>query len=106
MSLESRNGKLFQTRKIRLGEKMIQIFLAACGTFSIFTTLGIFAILLYHTLDFFSEISLWDFITDTQWSPLFIEKHFGILPLLCGTLLTSFIAMAVALPLGLLCAIY
>ena len=47
-----------------------------------------------------------DFLTDTQWTPLFVDKHFGIAPLLCGTLLTTLVAMLVALPLGLLIAVY
>ena len=62
--------------------------------------------LLSEAFNFFSEVSLIDFLTDTQWTPLFADKHFGILPLLSGTLLTSFIALSVALPLGLTIAIF
>ena len=70
------------------------------------TTLGIVAILLYQSLLFFREVSVVEFLTDTQWTPLFTEKHFGILPLLAGTFLTSSIAMVVALPMGLIIAIF
>ncbi len=73
---------------------------------SIFTTLGIIFVLIFEAIGFFREISILDFLTDTLWTPLFYEKHFGILPLLCGTLLTSLIAMSVAGPLGLLTAIF
>ena len=58
------------------------------------------------TIKFFSEVSIVDFLTDTQWTPLFSEKHFGILPLLSGTLLTTTIAILVAVPLGLIIAVY
>lgn len=73
---------------------------------SIFTTLGIIFVLIFEAIGFFREVSILDFLTDTLWTPLFYEKHFGILPLLCGTLLTSLIAMLVAGPLGLLAAIF
>ena len=59
-----------------------------------------------EALPFFRDVSLWSFLTDTQWTPLFVDKHFGILPLLSGTFLTSLVALAVSLPLGLIIAIY
>jgi len=80
--------------------------LAACALLTIFTTLGILYVLTSEAYAFFSEVSIIDFLTDTQWTPLFADKHFGILPLLSGTLLTSFIAIMVALPTGLVIAIY
>lgn len=73
---------------------------------SVFITLGIIGVLLFETLSFFGEVSIIDFLTDTQWTPLFAEKHFGILPLFAGTFLTTAIAMAVSLPIGLISAIY
>jgi phosphate transport system permease protein len=73
---------------------------------SILTTAGIVVVLLVETAGFFREVSLWDFLTDTQWTPLFVDKHFGILSLLSGTVLTSVIAMIIAVPVGLLSAIY
>jgi phosphate transport system permease protein len=87
-------------------ERIIARALLVCGLVSIVTTAGIVAVLLFESLGFFAEVSIWTFLTDTQWTPLFADKHFGILPLLSGTLLTTVIAMAVALPLGLLAAIY
>lgn len=70
------------------------------------TTAAIVGVLLLETLEFFSEVSLAQFFGDTQWTPLFADKHFGIWPLVAGTLLTSAIAIAVALPFGLLAAVY
>ena len=77
-----------------------------CGLLSIFTTIGIIGVLLFETIAFFKSVSIFDFLTDTQWTPLFVNKHFGVLPLFSGTLLTSTIAMGVAAPLGLLTAIF
>ncbi|MCC7542286.1 MAG: phosphate ABC transporter permease subunit PstC [Deltaproteobacteria bacterium] len=87
-------------------ERVIEIGLFACAGVSVLTTIGIVAVLLGETLQFFGEVSILDFLTDTQWTPLFSDKHFGIWPLLSGTLVTSGVAIAVALPFGLLAAIY
>ncbi len=76
-----------------------------CAILSVLTTLGIVGVLLFETVAFFREVSLARFFTDTQWTPLFAEKHFGIWPLLCGTFLTSLIAVGVAMPVGLLSAV-
>jgi phosphate transport system permease protein len=91
---------------IRTKEKAIEILMMACSFLTVLTTLGIILVLLIDSIKFFSEVSIVDFFTDTQWTPLFSEKHFGILPLLTGTLLTTFIAVLVAVPLGLTIAIY
>ncbi len=87
-------------------EGAIRTALAACSALSILTTAGIIGVLAFETLAFFQEVSLWDFLTDTQWTPLFAEKHFGILVLASATFLTTAIAVAVALPIGLMAAIY
>ncbi len=87
-------------------EKVVHVILLMCALVSVFTTLGIILVLLFQTLEFFKEVPLLDFLTDTQWTPLFQDKHFGILPLLSGTLLTSLIALSVSVPLGLIIAIY
>jgi phosphate transport system permease protein len=84
----------------------VQAVLFACGVLSVFTTLGIVAVLIKESWAFFEQVSLADFLGDTQWTPLFSDQHFGIWPLVAGTLLTTGIAVAVALPLGLLAAIY
>ncbi len=91
---------------MRTKEKAIEILMMACSFLTVLTTLGIILVLLIDSIKFFSEVSIVDFFTDTQWTPLFSEKHFGILPLLTGTLLTTFIAVMVAVPLGLTIAIY
>ena len=78
----------------------------ACAFLSIIVTVGIVLVLAVQSAGFFREVSLGQFLFDSQWTPLFTEKHFGIWPLVAGTLLTSFIAIGVALPLGLLSAIY
>jgi phosphate transport system permease protein len=90
----------------KLKESIIEKLLAACALITILTTVGIVLILLVEAIGFFSEVSIVDFLTDTQWTPLFTEKKYGILPLLAGTALTSLIAIAVALPVGLTIAIY
>jgi len=87
-------------------ERGIELFLLFCASVSIFTTLGIIAVLLFETVDFFREVSIVSFFTDTEWTPLFAQKRFGIWPLLTGTILISGIAMLVALPAGLLSSLY
>ncbi len=87
-------------------EKLIEVALGACALLTVLTTIGILYVLISEAYAFFSQVSIFDFLTDTQWTPLFADKHFGILPLLSGTLLTSFIAIMVALPTGLTIAIY
>jgi len=77
-----------------------------CSFVTILTTIGIILVLTIETFHFFSEVSVIDFLTDTQWTPLFTEKHFGILPLLSGTLLTTSIAILFAVPVGLIIAVY
>ncbi|MBC8152455.1 MAG: phosphate ABC transporter permease subunit PstC, partial [Bacteroidetes bacterium] len=69
-------------------------------------TIGIIWTLFSETVLFFQSVGLWDFLTDPQWTPLFADKHFGILPLLTGTLLTTVIAMLVAMPVGVIIAVY
>ncbi|MBI5560137.1 MAG: phosphate ABC transporter permease subunit PstC [Deltaproteobacteria bacterium] len=95
------NGRL---RKLK--ERLIEGALFLSALLSVFITLGIIAVLLFETYGFFGEVSIIDFLTDTQWTPLFSDKHFGILPLFCGTLLTTAIAILVALPIGLTSAIF
>lgn len=89
-----------------LQEKLIQAILFSCALISVFTTFGIIFIIFRVTLEFFQEVTLPQFLLDTQWTPLFAQKHFGIWPLINGTLLTTAIAILVAIPLGLSTAIY
>jgi len=87
-------------------ERAIEAPLFLAALVSILTTAGIIAVLAFETYEFFTAVPLWDFLTDTQWTPLFSDKHFGIIVLLSATVITSLGAMVVALPLGLLAAIY
>ncbi|MCH8989068.1 MAG: phosphate ABC transporter permease subunit PstC [Chloroflexi bacterium] len=89
-----------------LPERAIAVFLFLCTFLSILITVGIVAILLFEAITFFGEVSFIDFITGTRWTPLFSSKQFGVLALVAGTTLTAVLAMMVALPLGLLSAIY
>ncbi|OGX08699.1 MAG: phosphate ABC transporter permease subunit PstC [Omnitrophica WOR_2 bacterium GWA2_47_8] len=90
----------------KLKEKLIERLLFLCSLFSVFTTASIIYILVSESIGFFKVVPVFDFLTDTQWTPLFTIKHFGILPLLSGTLLTTLIAVLVAVPLGLTAAVY
>lgn len=89
-----------------LKEKIIESLLMLCAGVSIITTIGILYVLIKDSIGFFTEVSIWEFLTDTEWTPLFEDQHFGILPLLTGTFLITFIAILIALPLGLSIAIY
>lgn len=91
---------------MRVKEKLIEFVLKFCASITILTTVGIIAVLLIESVTFFKNVSIFEFLTDTQWTPLYSEKHFGILALVSGTLLTASIAIAVALPIGLTIAIY
>ena len=90
----------------KVKEILIERLLFCCSLLSVFTTLGIIYVLLSETIGFFKEVSFLSFLTDTQWTPLFTNKHFGILPLLTGTFLTTLIAVGVAIPIGLISAVY
>ena len=90
----------------RLPERGIALALFLSTILSILVTVGIIAVLLFEAIKFFGEVSFWEFITGTRWTPLFSSKQFGVLALVAGTTLTAVLAMLVALPLGLLSAIY
>ncbi|MDQ1909984.1 phosphate ABC transporter permease subunit PstC [Paenibacillus sp. GD4] len=85
---------------------LIPKVLAFFAIISIFTTIGIVAILIFESIGFFREVPLFDFITGTEWTPLFSDPKFGVLPLITGTLLITVIASIVAIPVGLGSAIY
>lgn len=87
-------------------EAGIERLLWACAAGSVLITAGIIGVLLFETVAFLQEVPITDFLFGTVWSPLFYDAQFGVLPLVSGTLLVSAIAMAVALPAGLLSAIY
>lgn len=87
-------------------ERWIRALLLAASAVSILTTIGIVAVLVAESAQFFADVSPWEFLTGTKWTPLFEDKQFGVLPLLAGSLLVAGGAALVALPLGLAAAIY
>ena len=93
-------------KRIRWGEVFVQGLLFLAAAISVLTTLGIVASLLQPAFDFFTEVSLWDFLTGTTWTPLFLDGQFGSVPLVVGTVVISFLSALVAFPLGLGVAIY
>ncbi|MGQ0750990.1 MAG: phosphate ABC transporter permease subunit PstC [Betaproteobacteria bacterium] len=100
------SDRLARRRLRHVKERAIEAVLFLAASVSVATTVGIVAILLYESIEFFRHVSLWDFLTDTQWTPLFADAHYGILPLLSGTLVSSMVALLVAIPLGTVIAIY
>jgi phosphate transport system permease protein len=87
-------------------EKIIETVLLLAAMFSVFVTLGIVWVLVSESFLFFTHVPVWDFLTDTQWTPLFDDAHYGIMVLLSGTLVSSLVALSVAIPLGTIIAIY
>jgi phosphate transport system permease protein len=92
--------------KSRLFEPAIEWALFVCALLSIGTTVGIILVLAVETWEFLREVPLAEFLTGTEWTPLFATPRFGVMPLVVGTMLVSSIAMVVALPMGLMSAIY
>ncbi len=92
------------TRHIK--ERIIEFLLFLAALVSVLTTLGIVYVLVKESVVFFTKVSIWDFLTDTQWTPLFDDAHFGIMVLLSGTLTSSAVALLVAIPMGTIIAIY
>jgi phosphate transport system permease protein len=97
-------GRRRTLRRVR--EAPIYVLLWACVALSIFTTFGIVAVLFEETANFLGEVSPVEFLTGTEWTPLFTDRHFGVLPLLNATLLMAAVAMLFAVPMGLLAAIF
>ena len=93
-----------KTRNVR--ERIIEGMLFLAASVSVVVTVGIVLILLTESYQFFQHVSLFDFLTDKQWTPLFDDAHYGIMVLLSGTVMSSLVALAVAIPLGTVIAIY
>ena len=87
-------------------ERIIELILMLAALVAVATTFAIVGVLLYESLSFFKTVSVVEFFTDTQWTPLFEDAHYGIMPLVSGTLTTSAIALAVAVPIGTIAAIF
>lgn len=90
----------------RLRERVIESFLFLAALSSVLTTFAIAGVLIYESIPFFKVVSLWEFLTDPQWTPLFDDAHYGIMSLVSGTLVTTLVALLVAIPLGTIIAIY
>src|SRR5215204_4336764 len=95
-----------QLRAIRMREKAVEFVLFLCAASSVAITLAIVGVLFYESLAFFQNVPIGTFLTDTVWTPLFANPRYGILPLLSGTLLSTFVALCVAGPLGLMASVY
>lgn len=90
----------------RLRDRLIEAGLLAAGLVAVFTTIAIVVILVTESLPFFQHVRLRDFLTDTMWTPMFAEPRYGILPLVAGTLVTTAVALVLAVPCGTVMAIY
>ena len=101
------NGARLKHRRARIWrERLIEFVLFLAALVSVFTTVGIVYILVKESVVFFQQVPIGKFLTDTQWTPLFDDAHFGIMVLLSGTLTSSLVALAIAIPLGTVIAIY
>ena len=90
----------------KTSEIVIEKVLAFSGVVAVLATVGIIWVLVTESWGFFKAVPLSDFLFDTEWTPLFTQKRYGILPLLSGTLLTTAIAILTAVPLGIIIAVY
>jgi len=106
MPYRTPSTRLAQRRARIVKERAIEAVLFLAALVSVFTTVGIVYILVKESVVFFQQVSIVDFLTDTQWTPLFDDAHFGIMVLLSGTLTSSAVALAIAIPLGTIIAIY
>ena len=89
-----------------IGGRIAEIFLFCAAASSVLITLGIVSILILESSTFFAHVPLSQFLFDTQWTPLFADAHFGILPLFCGTMVTTLVALFIAIPVGTIIAIF
>ena len=100
------SARLAKRKSRHIRERFIEVLLFLAASVSVAVTVGIVVILVTESYQFFQTVPLWDFLTDTQWTPLFDDAHYGIMVLLSGTLVSSFVALSVAIPLGTIIAIY
>ncbi|MBI5277822.1 MAG: phosphate ABC transporter permease subunit PstC [Burkholderiales bacterium] len=104
---EARLAQLAKAKAARKRkDRIVEAILLAAACVSVFTTLAIVYILVRESLVFFSNVPLATFLSDDQWTPLFDDAHFGIRVLLAGTVSSSLVALAIAIPLGTIIAIY
>ncbi|MBP5996378.1 MAG: phosphate ABC transporter permease subunit PstC [Azonexus sp.] len=100
------SDRLARNAMRNVSERLIEGLLLCAAAVSVLTTLGIVYVLVSESFHFFQNVSIVDFLTDTQWTPLFDDAHFGIMVLVSGTVVSSFVALAVAIPMGTVIAIY
>lgn len=104
---DGRAGAVLSFRRGRnVKERIIGLILFLCAAASTLVTVGVVAVLAGETVNFFTQVSVVEFLTGTRWEPMFLEKHFGILPLLAGSFMVAAGAAVIALPVGLLTAIF
>ena len=106
MAVDIISERLSKRKTRHLRERAIEFFLFSAAAFSVAVTLGIVYVLVSESYHFFEQVPLVDFLTDTQWTPLFDDAHYGIMVLLSGTLVSSGVALAVAVPLAVTVATY
>lgn len=100
------SDRLKKRQSRRLREAVIESLLFIAAFISVFVTCAIVYILVSESAVFFSQVSILNFLTDTQWTPLFDDAHYGILPLISGTLTSSLVALSIAIPAGTVIAIF
>ncbi len=105
-SKTGQSGKLGYSHRRHIRERFIETILFMMAFTSVAITFSIVIMLVKESIVFFEQVPLWDFLTDTQWTPLFDNPHYGILPLISGTVVSSAVALTVAIPLGTIIAIY
>lgn len=93
--------RLAHKRSRHLKERLVEFILFLAAFSSVATTFAIVAILVYESIPLFKHVSLVEFLTDPQWTPLFDDAHFGIMPLVSGTLVTTGVALSVCIPMGI-----
>lgn len=98
--------RLAKNFRRNLTERIIEGILLLAAMSAVFTTVAIVSILLYESFTFFENVSIVEFLTDTQWTPLFEDAHYGILPLVSGTVTIAGVALLFAIPVGTIGAIY
>lgn len=104
--MNAQTHRLSEKKLRKAKEKLIEGVLFLCAFSAVATTVAIVAILLYEAAAFFAHVSLIEFLTHTEWTPLFEKAEFGVLPLVAGTLVTTGVALSVAVPIGTIVAIY
>jgi phosphate transport system permease protein len=104
--LHTVSDRLAKNAMRNVSERLIEALLFGAAAVSVLTTIGIMYVLISESIHFFANVSIVDFLTDTQWTPLFDDAHFGIMVLVSGTLVSSAVALLLAVPMGTIIAIY